>query len=273
MLLMDTGQIITAKHSEPHIGLRAEMTISVMNRLGYDAMGLGMTDLSLGQDFLKQLAANATFPFVSSNLRSTRPGDNWFVPYTVTEQSGFRVAILSVLPQDALLQIPAALLMDNLSIEDPLSALPPLLDRLDAEVDVIILLSQLRYDDNTKLAEALPGIDVIATNPDDGVPYFLPDSPFLFVVEPKAEAMSIVHLRAGGQDTLIPAMELYNLGEEVAPDPATEALISRKYLDAWRERREDVLQRERRKVLELTPEEFFKRNDDLRLKTPPESGQ
>ncbi len=69
--------------------------------MGYDALGIGDDDLSLGKEFLVEISKKANFPFLSSNLIDEESGKLLFQPYLLKEINGLRIGIFSLLSPDS----------------------------------------------------------------------------------------------------------------------------------------------------------------------------
>ena len=57
---------------------KAHLLIESFNLMGYDAMGIGDDDLTLGKEFLVEISKKANFPFLSSNLLDEAIRQNLF---------------------------------------------------------------------------------------------------------------------------------------------------------------------------------------------------
>lgn len=77
---------------------RGQSTIEVMNAMGYDAAALGNHDFDFGQEVVKQRAEQATFPFLSANIRNRETGNSpdFIRPYTLVEVNGVRVGVIGL---------------------------------------------------------------------------------------------------------------------------------------------------------------------------------
>ena len=64
---------------------KAYLIINSFNLMGYDAIGIGDDDLSLGKEFLLEISKKANFPFLSSNLVDEESGKLLFPPYVLKE--------------------------------------------------------------------------------------------------------------------------------------------------------------------------------------------
>ena len=82
-LVLDPGNLFFDRYRKPvqaaeveALAAKARLILRCYNLLGYDGIGIGNDDLTLGKDFLADLERNASFPFLASNLvdsRTSRP--------------------------------------------------------------------------------------------------------------------------------------------------------------------------------------------------------
>ena len=166
-LLLDSGDLffdryrkaipaenVTAQSEKAHLILKC------YNLLGYDALGLGDDDLSLGKDFLVDLSRSASFPFISSNLVDQESGQALFQTYVIKDTGGLRIGIFSLLSPN-FFSSEADPRIRGISLRPPLEEAKHIIGKLRPEADLVVLLSHLGYTADIELAETLPGIDVI----------------------------------------------------------------------------------------------------------------
>lgn len=120
-ILVDNGDFLGATECEAAAGgglQPCHPMISIMNHLGYDAATPGNHDFDYGLAFLRNLAAQARFPFVSANAlhrRASHPRDDHalFARYTILErqftdslgrQHSMRIGITGFLPPHSVAQ-------------------------------------------------------------------------------------------------------------------------------------------------------------------------
>lgn len=147
-VLLDAGDAFTATSAN---ALRNNSVIvAAMNHMNYDAMGLGTHDLAVGEAHLRQLASQATFPVICSNLALAN-GETWIKPYALITRGSTTIAVLSLLPADAIVQIAGA------RITAPAEALRRHASILRDKANLILILTQLPQVD---VEAALAGINV-----------------------------------------------------------------------------------------------------------------
>jgi 2',3'-cyclic-nucleotide 2'-phosphodiesterase (5'-nucleotidase family) len=156
LLVLDAGRSLMgqwlAQKSE------GKVTLEAMNSMGYDAMTLGQSDFILGMDLLKKREAEAKFPFLAANLVNTADNKPVFKAYVILERQGIRVGIIGLTETKG---VPGQSLPDKTALLDPVETARRYVGELRSQVDLLIVLSHLGIEDDTALAKAVPGIDVI----------------------------------------------------------------------------------------------------------------
>ncbi len=139
---------------------KASLIIESFNAMGYDAMGIGDDDLTLGKGFLSDIAKKANFPFLSSNLYDEASGKLLFQPSIIREFRGLRIGIFSLLSPDLFTNLSDPR-RKGLSIRSPIETAKTMVKELKPKTDLIILLSHLGYAKDIELAQKVQGIHVI----------------------------------------------------------------------------------------------------------------
>jgi 2',3'-cyclic-nucleotide 2'-phosphodiesterase (5'-nucleotidase family) len=167
VLVLDAGDLLFKKFSSPvpenelkMVSDKADLIIESFNLMGYDALGIGDDDLSLGKEFLMGLSKKAKFPFLSSNLMDEESGKLLFQPYLVKEINGLRVGIFSLLSPDVFLG-PTDIRRKGLIIRNPVETAQSMIKELQPKADLLILLSHLSYPKDVELAQTVSGIHFI----------------------------------------------------------------------------------------------------------------
>jgi len=226
--------------------------------MGYDALNLGVPELSLGKEFLEFTRSRVSFPYIASNLlyRGGRP--LWIREYAIKEVGGVKVAILGVLDPDDFKETPKRDDVTGFEVIPPESALERLLPEVRGKADLVILLSQLGEIKNRELVEAVRGIDVVI---------FKQRS---YLLQPPEKNVIFLETRTRGMTMGLLTITLDDKGERsvsdrryVSLDPSVpdngEILgLVQNY------KKEQVIKEEKMKKglvegLKLTPEEFMER--------------
>lgn len=167
VLTLDAGDLFFKKFSNPiledelkGITQRAYLIVESFNLMGYDAVGIGDDDLSLGKEFLLEISKRANFPFLSSNITDEDSGKLLFQPYMIKEINGLRVGIFSLFSPDFFLS-PSDLRRKGLTFQAPFIVAQNIVKELQPKTDLIILLSHLGYQKDIELAQTIPGMHLI----------------------------------------------------------------------------------------------------------------
>jgi len=188
-LLLDAGDVFQG--TAYFTFYRGKPDYTLMSRMGYDAGILGNHDLDDGPAAWRRAASEARFPLLSANLfgaadsawamgdpvsAEDRKGARWIgrvrVPdearlryltqrFTVTTlPSGLRVAIFGLVTDDVT-TIVAVRPNAGVAVGDPIAVARRLVPELRRQADVVIAVTHLGVDVDRKLAERVPGIDLI----------------------------------------------------------------------------------------------------------------
>jgi 2',3'-cyclic-nucleotide 2'-phosphodiesterase (5'-nucleotidase family) len=167
ILLLDSGDLLFKKYLNPipenewkGMSEKAGLIIESFNAMGYDAMGIGDDDLTLGKGFLSDISKKAHFPFLSSNLYDEAPGKLLFQSSIIREVRGLRIGVFSLLSPDLFTNLSDPR-RKGLSIRSPVETAKAMVKELKPKTDLIILLSHLGYAKDIELAQKIQGIHVI----------------------------------------------------------------------------------------------------------------
>lgn len=167
ILVLDSGDLFFKKYANPvpenelgGIGEKAHLMIESFNLMGYDAIGIGDDDLTLGKEFLLEISKKANFPFLSSNLFDEVSGKNCFQLSLIKEVHGLRIGIFSLLSPD-LFTSSSDPRKKGLNIRPPIEVAKTMVKELKPKTDLIILLSHLGYAKDIELAQSVQGINII----------------------------------------------------------------------------------------------------------------
>jgi 2',3'-cyclic-nucleotide 2'-phosphodiesterase (5'-nucleotidase family) len=139
---------------------KTHLIIESFNLTGYDAIGIGDDDLTLGKEFLLEISKKANFPFLSSNLFDEASGKILFQSSLIKEINGLRIGIFSLLSPDFFTG-PSDPRRRGLNIQSPIETAQAMVKELKPKTDLIILLSHLGYVKDIELAQTAQGINII----------------------------------------------------------------------------------------------------------------
>lgn len=104
-ILIDNGDLIEGTppmYYYNYIGIRDQHLASqVMNYMGYDAVNLGNHDLEGGEQIYRShLRYQFQMPWLCANAIDRRTSNPMFMPYTIIERKGYRIAVLGLITAD-----------------------------------------------------------------------------------------------------------------------------------------------------------------------------
>ena len=235
VLLLDAGGTLFGQNLAALS--KGQVIVEAMNAMAYDALTVGESDLLQGLDVLQQRAVEASFPVLSCNLVSAQDGKPLFRPYSIVQRNGIRVGILGVSEPElgSMWQLAKVA-----KILDPLKSVQQYFPELQAQSDMVIVLSHLGLQMDTALAQLEPGIQVIV----GGKSRQLLSSPEVVgktvIVQAgfDGEWLGRLDIASDGQGHAVdPKVEIITLGPEVADDPGLAALV-----DSYKQRFPSQLQ-------------------------------
>lgn len=156
VLLVDSGDLFFERAPAPATSskavAKARVLAQALSQLGAAAINVGDRDLWQGVEFLKGLEK---LPLISANLIEPVDKKGIFPPYVVQEVSGVRFAFFGLVGKST------SSATGGWELQEPVEAAKRVLEELKGKADVIILLSDLGWDEDVRLAKACPGIDFI----------------------------------------------------------------------------------------------------------------
>jgi 2',3'-cyclic-nucleotide 2'-phosphodiesterase (5'-nucleotidase family) len=163
VLAVDSGDLFfdqtTDQADVKKVLTKARLIAQAYKKMGIVAVNVGDRDLSQGLDFLKQEAAQG-LPLISANLVDAVQRRPIFPPSVIREVSGVRIVFVGLLRSP----LPAASeksLEGKAVVEDPLDAARKAVAELKGKADLIILLSDLGWDQDIRIAKDIAGIPFI----------------------------------------------------------------------------------------------------------------
>ena len=138
---------------------RAGVVLKIYEKLGYDALNIGDTDLGLGVEYLKTLQKKSNIPFLSANLKEKKTGRPIFKSHLIKGVDGMRIGIIGLLTPDIHPFIQKEL--KSYFIEDPIKAALETINRYLADCDHIIALAHLTPIEIQTFTKRIPKISII----------------------------------------------------------------------------------------------------------------
>jgi 2',3'-cyclic-nucleotide 2'-phosphodiesterase (5'-nucleotidase family) len=132
--------------------LTASAIIDALNASPPDVVNVGELELVFGRENIEALTKNANFPMISANLTDEQ-GEHLFSGSEVVEREGVEVAFIGLTKQNP--RIARYYSERGVKVEDPRAAYIRELEALPADVDLVVMLSNLGIDGSRRLVEGL----------------------------------------------------------------------------------------------------------------------
>lgn len=267
ILLFDTGCFFP-QTPDRDADRKIRIMVTAMNQMEYSAAGLGRSDFFLGTAYLSKIISDLSFPIVVSNLDDPKGRLPGYHKYHIIETGGKTVAVLGIMPVDALANLDGLEGVSDLIVQPAAPVVKALVTQLKPKVDMIILLSQFSAEETYHIIRYLNEIDfAIASDPKATLPGILPDhlspSPIVYPASHgRAVGMAIAQPTPDGFDIL--PVDPIELGKNVPEDEETRAHVAEITKDAYdcgqKEQQGDALTTEELKDgLKMTPREFMEK--------------
>ena len=151
VMLTDAGNIFQGSQLGTYDG--GSNIIKWMNWMAYDALAPGVRDFDQGVNNLSQLASEANFPFIASNLE----GVDGIEDYKIINANGVKIGLIGLITPF----ISEGLLpeyYEGVAVSDIMKTLGAQIEKIRSDVDLIFVLSHLgipydredEYDDFIK---------------------------------------------------------------------------------------------------------------------------
>ena len=151
-----TGNPVNDRHETPGLPM-----VELMNRLRFDATALGNHEFDSGTAGLNALIARADFPHLCANIDAPPALRLHTQPFRFFERNGIRVGVLGLIQTG-----PAGIPDTHPANVAGITFRPVIHTAKDyrwmrGQCDVLILLTHFGYEDDLKLADAIPEADII----------------------------------------------------------------------------------------------------------------
>jgi 5'-nucleotidase len=161
VVLLDGGNALApSEGSFVHPEGGASLTVTLLNRAGYNGWVPGQQAFGLSQDRLTGYLRGARFPVLGANLHRADTGRPplQVQPYSMVWTGGLRVGVLGLGPAGS-----------GLAAGDPIGAAQYYVPILRESADIVVLLCHLGAQVDSALAVSVPGVDLIIDGrPDNG---------------------------------------------------------------------------------------------------------
>lgn len=148
-------------------GRQSEMKFHIMveayKKMGYDAIGLGTTDLRLQAAELVSVTKGVgqeASPFVSANIGLFSFAARMIEPYRIVQAGGRKIGITHVLGKEYFPSVRNA----EIELADPAQKLAEILPTLKQQADYLILLAFAPMKESIELAQRFPDFRIVVTS-------------------------------------------------------------------------------------------------------------
>ncbi|BCO09828.1 hypothetical protein GF1_22040 [Desulfolithobacter dissulfuricans] len=125
--------------------------------MGCQAAGIAPQDLAAGSDFLRTLEKETGLRWLSANLVDPGTGQPLFTPFLITEAGTLRIGVVGLSAPPPATVEPS----DAWQVVDWRKILPPLVQTLEKETDMIILLSSYPPAENEEIARSFDALHIL----------------------------------------------------------------------------------------------------------------
>jgi len=164
LLILDAGDALVidyfGRESEREKARkRTEVVLKLYEKIGYDALNIGDTDIGLGVEYLRNLQKRVKIPFLSANLKDRRTGKPVFNPYLIKDVGGAKIGIIGLVTAN----IPSYLQkeMMNYLVEEPIKVAINMVQGPMSHCSYIFALAHLTPSEIESLAKRVPEISII----------------------------------------------------------------------------------------------------------------
>lgn len=158
LLLFDSGNF-AIKHIE-HDSVSLNRAITIFNELEYDAVNLGIDEISSGAYFIEKNFANFNMPVLMSNI-DFNDSDIGLKDYIIIEEKGVKIGIFGLTTEYSVFDLRKHIL-ETVEIEKEIKTAQALVNILKQnKCDIIIGLTSIGLDHDFSLADKIEGIDII----------------------------------------------------------------------------------------------------------------
>jgi 2',3'-cyclic-nucleotide 2'-phosphodiesterase (5'-nucleotidase family) len=164
LLVLDGGDALvidyfSRKSEREKARKRAEVVLRLYEKIGYEALNIGDTDIGLGVEYLKNLQKRVKIPFLSANLKDGKTGKPVFTPYLIKDMGGAKIGIIGLLTAN----VPSYLQkeMTNYLVEEPIKVAINMVNGPMSHCSYVFALAHLTPPEMMSLAQRVPDISII----------------------------------------------------------------------------------------------------------------
>lgn len=157
-LTLDIGNFLGAE-SNKQCSPKCNLMLQSYQAMKYDVLGLGLTELGLGYEVLKEIRDTLGIPLVCANVLDLKTQKPVVEPYIIRRYGNMVIGITGLLKSDPGSR--RGIDTTQLKVSPPLDVARDLIPRLHQKVDAIILLCDFTNKEIDTLLQVVPQIEVI----------------------------------------------------------------------------------------------------------------
>lgn len=164
LLILDAGDALAIDYfnrasEREKARKRAEVVLRLYEKIGYEGLNIGDTDVGLGIEYLKSLQGRVKIPFLSANLKDRKTRKPVFNPYLIKDVGGAKIGIVGLVTAN----IPSYLQKEvtNYLIEEPVKVALSLVQGPMSHCSYIFVLAHLTPSEIESLAKSVSDISII----------------------------------------------------------------------------------------------------------------
>ncbi len=171
LIPVDVGNQVRRIGRQPEI--KFQSTVEAFKMMDYKAATLGVDDLQLSSVELIQAASSDELnpgAFICSNVSIIDP--SFFPAYRIIEAGGRKIGVTAALEKKLASQIQSS----DVEVSDPVESLKPVVAELQEQgCDFVVLLAHASIEESARLAQEVPGFDLVVTAGGFGEPTLKPE--------------------------------------------------------------------------------------------------
>ncbi|MGE5604002.1 MAG: bifunctional metallophosphatase/5'-nucleotidase, partial [Nitrososphaerales archaeon] len=225
VLALDNGDTIHGTY--PAVETRGEALVPLLNALGFAAM-TAHWEFAYGPAQLRKVAGELRYPLLATNVYDKATGEHAFESRRIYEVAGLRVGVAGIASNIVDKTMPPHFsegLRFTLGKNELAEAVARL--REQEHVDLVVVLSHLGFPQDMQLAEDVSGVDVLLGSHTHNRLYRPVIVGRTVLIQSGSHGSFLGRLDVsvdGGRVTGVDH-RLITVGEEIAPDPAMQALV------------------------------------------------
>ncbi len=164
VLVLNAGDMFSGNPVVDQYSEKGYPIIDIMNKIGYDFTTIGNHEFDYGQEMMKKRMEQANFKWICANMQVTPPEGiiPQPEPYAITTVGGVKIALLGIVEVSSRTGIPSTHpdRVKGIKFTNPIKKAQEY-KSLRKQCDVFIGLTHIGADEDAKLAEVMPELDVI----------------------------------------------------------------------------------------------------------------